>query len=139
MLDLPLHHIGVACKSIEKEYLFFSQLGYAKSSTVFIEAAQGVKGIFISAKGQPRLELLENIEGSGRLDTWLKKGVKFYHFAYVAVDIENELENLLRVKHAKLTVPLTTAVFFNRICFVMLPNMLLIELVELHNNNLQIA
>lgn len=36
----------------------------------------------MTAKNQPRIELLENISGSHTLDAWLAKGIKFYHFVH---------------------------------------------------------
>jgi methylmalonyl-CoA/ethylmalonyl-CoA epimerase len=61
MLDLPLHHIGVATHDIAREERIFSSLGYAPCSEVFIDQAQGVRGRFMAASNQPTIELLENI------------------------------------------------------------------------------
>ena len=129
MLNLPLHHIGVATRNIEVEFAVFEQLGYSKASDVFIDPTQKIKGMFITAQGQPTLELLENIDATGPLDTCLKNGVKFYHFSYEVADIEAALADVLCIKRAKLIVPVTPATYFSNVCFVMLPNMMLIELV----------
>ena len=129
---LSLHHIGVVCRDMAKDLLVFEQLGYVRDSEIFVETGQKVKGLFISAPNQPRLELLENLESSGPLDSCLQKGIKFYHFAYEVRDIEAELEKILSIGQAKVIVPICEAVFFKKICFVMLPNMMLIELVQLN-------
>lgn len=130
-LELALHHIGVATRKIEKEYDAFRRLGYTASSEIFIDHAQKIRGIFISAPGQPRLELLENLETSGPLDSYLKNGIKFYHLAYISQDIEYDCARLLQDCRAKILVPVMCAAFFERICFLMLPGMLLVELLEL--------
>ena len=56
--NLRLHHIGVACKSIEKELKTFELLGYKPVSEIFSDEIQKIKGLFISAPNQPELELL---------------------------------------------------------------------------------
>lgn len=130
MRDLKLHHIGVATRSIAKELTVFEALGYKKCSEAFVDPGQKIRGQFIAAPGQPMLELLENTESTGPLDSCLKNGIKFYHFSYVVEAIEPVLETLVREQRAKVVVPVTAAAYFQRICFVMLPNMLLVELVE---------
>ena len=129
MLNVPLHHIGVATRGIEQELPCFAAMGYRPSSSFFVEPGQKVRGLFLSAPGQPCLELLEQVEDSGPLDSWLKKGIKFYHFCYAVPDIDRSLGTLLHVDRARVVVPVSDADFFTKICFVMLPNMLLIELV----------
>lgn len=85
MDNLKLHHIGVATKNIEKEFVVFKKLGYKQSSEVFIDEIQGIRGMFIEARGQPCLELLENLSSDGPLTSFLQKRTKFYHFAYETV------------------------------------------------------
>lgn len=62
--DFDFHHIGVATNDIRKEISVFSLFGYTKESEVFEDTEQGIRGQFIVAKNQPRLELLTNLEGS---------------------------------------------------------------------------
>ena len=131
-LKLPLHHIGVATRGIEKELPFFEAVGYAPVSPLFTDPARRIRGRFVAAPGQPTLELLENIDDSGPLDSCLKNGVKFYHLAYASTDIEADCATLATQHRAKVIVPLTPAVYFARVCFLILPNMLMIELVETH-------
>lgn len=130
MFDFPLHHIGVATHGIEKELRVFEGLGYRAASAPFVDEGQKIRGLFITTPGCPTLELLEHTGSSGPLDLWLKKGVKFYHFSYEVPDMEEALGMVLRLERAKVVVPVTTATYFHKICFVMLPNMLLVELVQ---------
>lgn len=84
-LNLPLHHIGVACKNLEKERECFFKLGFYKESE-FIDEKQGVRGEFIipcnEAFPQYRFELLQNLNDKGPLDSYLKNNTKMYHLAY---------------------------------------------------------
>ena len=130
MENLKLHHIGVATKNIEKEFSYFKMLGYERCSEIFVDEIQKIKGIFIEAKNQPCLELLENLTEEGPLKNYLSKGNKFYHFAYETQNIEADYHRLIN-KGAIPMVKITKATFFEKICFLMLKNMMLIELVQL--------
>lgn len=92
--NLKFHHIGVATKNIEKELKIYEKMGYKPSSDIFVDETQKIRGVFIEAEGHPRLELLENLNSDGPLTTYLKKGIKFYHFAYESDDIELKFSNI---------------------------------------------
>ena len=125
------HHIGVATKDICKEFETFKMLGYSKESDIFEDNLQGIRGMFIVAEGQPRLELLENLEGSKTLDYWIDNKNKMYHFAYYVNNIENVIE-IFKRNRFKIISPLKISVYFQkRICFLMLPNTYIIELIEI--------
>lgn len=124
------HHIGVATRNIERELQTYSLLGYVKEGEMFEDPAQGIRGQFIVAKDQPRLELLENLEGSHTLDKQLENRQKFYHTAYYVKNIDQCQDSLLNCR-AKMISPQKESVYFKkRICFLMLPNMQMIELLE---------
>lgn len=127
---LTFHHIGVACKSVEKEFPMFSLLGYQKESPWFEDPIQGIAGIFITAEGQPRLELMEDINHSGTLAPHIRNGNKMYHFAYTVSDLDAAIKVLQNAK-AKMILPAKVSSYFgSRICFLVLPNMYMIELIE---------
>lgn len=134
MLDLPIHHIGVACKNLEKERAYFFKLGFYKEAE-FIDEKQGVKGEFIIPCNEAfplyRFELLQNLKDKGPLDSYLKNNTKMYHLAYESKNIEQDLSLLEQQGGGICVVPLSEASYFARICFIMMPNRLLIELVEL--------
>ena len=128
--EFEFHHIGVAVLDINKEFATFSFLGYTKSSEVFEDEEQGIQGLFIEAKGQPRLELLADLDGRATISPVLESGNKMYHFAYTVSDIEKALDVFIKAK-AKVVSPLKQSTYFGkRICFLLLPNMYMIELVE---------
>lgn len=130
--NLKFHHIGVATSDIEKELTYYKMLGYKESSDFFCDNIQSIKGIFIEAEGQPTLELLENLTDKGPLTSCLEKGIKFYHFAYETNDIEKDVASLVASNKAIVIVPVTKATFFSKICFLMLKNMMMIELVQIN-------
>lgn len=124
------HHIGVATRSIDKELPFYTLLGYEKEGGVFEDSLQGIRGLFLTAKDQPRLELLENLPDSHTLDPQLKMNQKLYHTAYYVGDIEKAIEAFTK-NRAKIISPLKQSAYFGkRICFLLLPNMGMIELLE---------
>ena len=129
--NLRFHHIGIACNNLEKELENFSFLGYKKEGAFFIDKNQGIKGIFITANDQPRMELLINFGEKGTLNSLLQKGIKMYHICYETDDIFKSIQALESIG-AKLIISPVEAVAFNNkmITFLMLPNMLLIELAE---------
>lgn len=100
MLKLPIHHIGVACRSIEKEWLTFKQLGFIEEDN-FIDERQGVRGKFVVNKHAAnesniyRFELLENIQENGVLDSYLANNIKMYHIAYESKNIQQDVNTLL--------------------------------------------
>jgi RimJ/RimL family protein N-acetyltransferase len=130
LVGFKFHHIGVATTDINKEFETYKMLGYAKESYVFEDELQGIKGLFITANGQPRLELLENLNGSHTLDYWINNKNKMYHFAYCVENIEKVIE-IFKKNRFKIVSPLKTSVYFRkRICFLMSPNTYIIELIE---------
>ena len=129
-MKITFHHVGVACQNLEVETERFSLLGYEPEGSDFTDFTQGVKGRFICGAG-PRLELLQGLPGEGILTPWLKSGVKLYHLAYETPDLPMAVKNY-QLQGAKLVVaPVPAGAFSGRsIAFLMLPNMLLIELIE---------
>jgi methylmalonyl-CoA/ethylmalonyl-CoA epimerase len=128
---LVFHHLGYACSAIARERAAFELLGYQAEGSPFHDPTQGVNGCFFVGPG-PRIELLENVEGSDTLTPWLGAGSKLYHLAY---EVEGTLEAAMRVlqrERTRVIVQPVAAVAFGgrRICFVMFRQGLLVELIE---------
>jgi methylmalonyl-CoA/ethylmalonyl-CoA epimerase len=129
-MALSFHHIGVACHDLQGEIKRLTALGYLQERASFVDKTQGVEGIFMNGGG-PRLELLRPLHENSVLCPWLKAGKKFYHLAYtVGGELKQELSKL-RAQGAKLVVaPVSAAAFEGaEICFLMMPNILLVELI----------
>jgi hypothetical protein len=105
-------------------------LGYTREGDFFEDPEQGIRGQFITAPDQPRIELLENLPSCTTLDMWLKNRTKMYHQAYTIKNIE-ALKAVLEKNHVKTVSPFKYSAYFKkRICFMMLPNLSLLELIE---------
>ena len=111
------HHIEY-CSLERDRKANFQFLGYQAESHCFTDSSQGIMGQFMIANNQPRIELLQNSEGSTTLTPYLEKGVKLYHFAYSVDQIEKACEYLVKCR-AKVMSPLKESVYFGkRICCV---------------------
>lgn len=134
---LVFHHIGVAChpdalaQGTEREKL--ELLSYRREGEEWVDDRLGMQGQFMVAPhaGAPRLELVAPYGSQSPVTSWLERGIKLYHLAYLVTDLSVELERM-RDHRAKLMLPPTPAVAFGgrHVAFVILPNLLLIELIE---------
>ena len=120
------HHTGIAVESIDKATKIFELEGYSISSKLIVDEAQGVRVQFMEGPG-PRIELVENLEGSNTITPWLSRGPRPYHHAYMVEDIENhEILGARQVSGLK-SAP---AFQFRRVTFWLTPGNWLIEIIE---------
>jgi methylmalonyl-CoA/ethylmalonyl-CoA epimerase len=127
--ELTFHHLGVACTSIADEVPVWSQLGYKLECDPFVDEAQGIRALFMTGGG-PRVELIEGLEGSTTLTPWLKRRVKLYHMGYFTADFERSMAALAADGGTMTREPAPSVYFGKRICFFMLSNLSLVELIE---------
>jgi methylmalonyl-CoA/ethylmalonyl-CoA epimerase len=130
---MQFHHLGVACRSFEREIEHFRSLGYEPSSPVFEDHFQKVRVQFLEGGG-PRVELvcaLTSIDASPLVSA-LNNGTRFYHMAYEVSAFDDTIARL-QSQRGKLVAPPTPAIAFNgrRVAFVMQPTLTLIELIEI--------
>jgi len=123
------HHLGQACRAIEREIGFVERLGYRRDGKAFEDSVQGIRGQFMVGAG-PRLELLEDLPGRDTLGPWLDAGIRIYHMAYMVDDLGPAIE-WGRGQRGKLIVPPVPAVAFkyHAICFMMFPNRSMLEFI----------
>jgi methylmalonyl-CoA/ethylmalonyl-CoA epimerase len=130
MPPLRFHHLGLACSNLDAETSWLEVLGYRREGADFVDSVQGVMGRFLTGPG-PRLELLTEAEDSKALQPWLRKRVKIYHQAFLTTQISGRIKSLEQAGGRVVTGPVPAAAFAgSRICFVMLPGMHLVELIE---------
>lgn len=136
LLDkLAFHHIGVACRPdhAERERATLALLGYAPEGSEFVDPGLGIRGMFLVGPppARPRLELCLPLDEHSPITHWLNSGVKMYHLAFETPALLDDIGRL-RDARAKLVVEPTPAVAFQqrRVAFLMLPNLLLVELIE---------
>ena len=127
---LKFHHIGVATESFEREIKAFSLLGYKVEGEPFEEPTQGMRGQFLVAPKQPRLELIENLPGSTMIDVFLKNKIKMYQIAYTVKDVVATTDALVQQRCRIISPPTKSVTFGKMVSFLLLPNRMMIELIE---------
>ena len=130
LVEFEFHHMGIACTDLDKETQTFSILGYRQEFPDFKDEEQGVKGRFLIAHNQPRIELLVNLKSSSTLTYYLKNRTKIYHAAYEVNNFDKAVNLLLRENSKIIKEEKISTFFKKRICFIFLKNMFLIELIE---------
>ena len=123
------HHYGIASKNI--------QTGFEKCKTDYVQSdgfedeLQGVKGLFIESDTKPRLELLENLPNSHTLDYFINNNIECYHAGYLVDDYTKIYNFFINNLGAKIISDTKISKYFKgRICFLMLKNKEITELIE---------
>ena len=129
--QLLFHHIGIACRSIEKTKAFYLAMGY-EATAVVDDPLQHVRVCFLDKEGAPRLELLEPLDDSNPVARTLATvGVSPYHFCYEVQDIEAAVAELRRDRFLTVSGPVPACAMGNRrIAFLFKKDNGLMELVE---------
>ena len=131
---LNFHHIGIACRDIEKTKAFYLQQGYTATPTVE-DPLQHVRISFLDKAGGPRLELLAPIgDQSPVARTLATSGVTPYHICYEVPDLEEAIATLRSQRFLLVNGPVPACALDNRrIAFLFQKNTGLIELLESHS------
>ena len=128
--DLRFHHIGLACRDIAAEAQALGVLGYRAEGDVFEDSAQGIMGRFYNGPG-PRMELLAALPGSTVLEPYLRSAARMYHQAFEVDEMQDAIAGLLSDRARLIRAPIPAVAFGGReIAFVMLRNMLMVELIQ---------
>ena len=127
--SFKFHHYGLACKNIDEECREYKDY---KKSDYFEDETQGVKGLFmVSDHRLPTLELLENLGDSNTVTPYLNLKSKIYHAGYIVQDIECMRDFFINKLGAKIISDFKISTYFKkRICFLMLKNKKMVELIE---------
>lgn len=124
------HHIGVACRDLEKEAQALRLVGYEIEGQRFLDPLQKIHGCFLVGPG-PRMELLAPVDDSSPVMSWLNKDIKMYHQAYEVESMEAALGTLTAQQAVVVSRPKPAIAFGGRkVAFLMFPNRLLVELIE---------
>lgn len=129
--ELVFHHIGIACRDIDKTREFYLGLGYT-ASPVVDDPLQHVRICFLDKEGAPRLELLEPLDDQSPVArTLATAGVTPYHFCYEVRNIDEAIAALRTKRFLLVSGPVPAcALGDRRIAFLYNKNNGLIELVE---------
>ena len=128
--DFTFHHLGIACKSISDESEHYQALGYGFESPEFTDSLQGVRGRFLHLGGAPRIELLENLPASAVLDPFIERRTKIYHLAFLVHHLENAIDYLKKKGGRQISEPQLSSFFGSQICFFVMPNFQIVELIQ---------
>lgn len=142
--NCKIHHIGYAVKSIERTAAIYTTNGWSQSEVVF-DPIQQTNITFLTKDGCQKIELVEDAqsadnkgirnaigEGKKQIDNILSKvGVSPYYVCYETKDIETTIAELRKQRFLMLFKPVEAVAIDNkRICYMMHPEVGLIELVE---------
>jgi methylmalonyl-CoA/ethylmalonyl-CoA epimerase len=128
--EFAFHHLGVACRNLDAEARALAVLGYEQEGEEFVDTVQGIRGRFLVGPG-PRLEILVAVGDALVLEPWLDAGVKIYHQAFEVPELGEGITRLAGHRGKLMTAPVPAVAFGGRrICFVMMPNRMLVELIE---------
>lgn len=126
--EMMFHHLGIACRDLNKSKAIYQKIGYKQVSDIFEDYNQGIRGCFLEGPG-PRLELIENLENSQTVTNFTKNGDMIYHQGFY-VSESFSLENFLKMNRAILIKkPMDSTYFKQQICFVMLRNNTILEFI----------
>ena len=129
---LSFHHIGIACRDIERTAAFYTAMGYT-AAPVVEDPLQHVNVCFLDKDGAPRVELLSPLDDQSPVQRTLDTaGVAPYHMCYEVEDIEAAIARLRSAQRFLLVSGPVAACAMDdrRVAFLYQKNTGLIELVE---------
>lgn len=129
--NLSFHHIGYAVKNIDVTAEFYLNAGWSKSNTI-VDPIQNTYIAFLYKDGFPSIELVAPVDERSPICNILKKsGVGTYHICYSVPNIDQTIVELRAQRYMPLFQPVPAVAIDNhRICYMMHPQVGLIELVE---------
>ena len=128
---LRFHHVGIACRNIDKTKGFYLAMGYT-ASAVTDDPVQHVRVCFLDKEGAPRLELLEPLDEKSPVARTLDTvGVSPYHLCYEVQDMDAAIACLRKQRFLLVSGPVPACAMNDRqVAFLFKPDNGLIELVE---------
>lgn len=129
--QLQFHHVGIACRQIDKTVGFYQAMGYTASAVVD-DPLQHVRVCFLEKDGAPRLELLEPLDDQSPVArTLATAGVTPYHFCYEVLDIDAAIASLRKQRFLLVNGPVPACAMGDRqVAFLFKKDNGLVELVE---------
>lgn len=129
--NLKFHHIGYAVKSIDATAVYYTTSGWQLSDTQ-LDPVQRTYIAFLTRNGFPMIELVAPVDESSPINDTLKKmGVTTYHVCYEVPNIDEAITQLRNKRFMPLFKPVEAVAMSNKkICYLMHPQVGLIELVE---------
>lgn len=130
-MELKLHHIGHVVKNIQDRYNFYLKLGFQIDPEFTKPQPDMQQKVIVGVviKGDIRVELLEPLDNTSPIYSFLQKGGGFHHLCY---EVENLEEGIKYLKSfARQVTPITHSVWKGRkVVFFISKNNDIIELLE---------
>lgn len=129
--DCTFHHIGYAVNKIDDTAQFYLNAGWNKTETI-LDPIQKTNIAFLQKDGFPTIELVAPVDDKSPICNILKKnGTSTYHVCYSVENIDEAIIELRKQRYMPLFKPVNAVAIDNhRICYLMHPQVGLIELVE---------
>lgn len=131
LINCSFHHIGYAVKDIASTAAFYTKVGWTMSE-IYTDTIQNTYIAFLNRDGFPLIELVAPIDETSPICNTLKKvGNSTYHVCYAVPDIDIAIAELRAQRYMPLFKPVEAVAMDNKkICYMMHPDVGLIELVE---------
>lgn len=128
---LQFHHTGIAVSSIEEAKKSYTLLyPNAEFSAIYTIDSQAVNVCFLQVGPSAYLEFVEPINDTSGIHRLLKKGISYYHTAYLCDRLEEAVTSL-ETNHYKSLGYFHSEAFNGKRCiFLITPEGHLIELIE---------
>lgn len=129
--NCSFHHIGYAVKNIDKTAKYYIATGW-KMGEIYTDTIQNTYIAFLTRDGFPMIELVAPIDETSPICNTLKKvGNATYHVCYSVPDLNTAVVELRAQRFMPLFKPVEAVAIDNKkICYLMHPDVGLIELVE---------
>lgn len=126
-----LHHIGCAVRSIEASLKTYRDVfGLTKISRIYSLDDMGINACFVELGNGMFLELIEPRGKNSVINTYLKKGINYYHLGYRVRNVDKVVAELLE-KDFKEILSVNSPAFNNRKCvFLYTPELQMVEFID---------
>jgi 4-hydroxyphenylpyruvate dioxygenase-like putative hemolysin len=130
-MDLKFHHTGIAVSSIEETLPnYIAIFGKENVSEKFHVSSQEVNVCFVEVSPEVYIELIESTTENSAINRMIKKGISYYHVAYLTKNIEETVSKLISLNYKEHSYFYSEAFKNKRCIFLHSPDAHLIELIE---------
>lgn len=130
-MNLKFHHTGIAVDSIqEAKAAYISLFGENSISEIYHITSQQVNVCFVDLGNHTYLELIEPASDESSIHRLRKKGITYYHTAFITPDIEASVKEMEENNFKPMHYFHSEAFAGKRCIFLFSPDAHLIELIE---------
>lgn len=128
---LEFHHVGELVEDIDAAILSYKLLfGERNISEKFYISSQGVNVCFVNVGNNGFIEIIQPCNENTRFNKMFKKGISYYHVAYLSDNFDKIRETLCALNYKNFNEFSSEAFKDSRCQFFYSPEGHLIELIE---------